>query len=216
MQKRLSKLMDANLRPYFITLVLFSLATIAFEPILAIVEAVVILLLFIFSRNQSRQRRRSMTAYLDTITGGADAVRGSNAMPVVVFRSDNGEIIWANEGFLALHENSEELFTMTIGDLAPDFRYDAILRGEDQAGEVTELGGRSYQVYGAASRVTGRAHTDLVTAYFVDITEREHLRAVYDATRLVVSILVLDNYDEIIMPAVRHPSPPCWRRWMSS
>ena len=203
MQKRLSKLMDANLRPYFITLVLFSLATALFEPVLAIVEAVVILLLFLFSRNQNRQRRRSMTAYLETLTGGTDAVRGSNAMlntplPVVVFRADNGEIIWANEGFLALHENGEELFTMTIGDLTPDFRYESILRGEDQAGEVAELNGRTYQVYGSASRVTGRAHTDLVTAYFVDITEREHLRAVYDATRLVVSILVLDNYDEII------------------
>ena len=203
MQKRLSKLMDANLRPYFITLILFSLATILFEPILAIVEAVVILLLFLFSRNQSRQRRRSVSAYLETITGGTDAVRGSNAMlntplPIVVFRADNGEIVWANDGFLSLQENGEELFTMTIGDLAPDFHYESILRGEDQTGEVAELGGRTYQVYGAASRVAGRSNIELITAYFVDITEREHLRAVHDATRLVVSILVLDNYEEII------------------
>ena len=203
MQKRLSKLMDANLRPYFITLILFSLATILFEPILAIVEAVAILLLFLFSRNQSRQRRRSVSAYLETITGGTDAVRGSNAMlntplPIVVFRADNGEIIWANDGFLSLQENGEELFTMTIGDLAPDFHYESILRGEDQTGEAAELGGRTYQVYGATSRVAGRSNIELITAYFVDVTEREHLRAVHDATRLVVSILVLDNYEEII------------------
>ena len=203
MQKRLSKLMDANLRPYFICLVLFALVTVLFEPVLAIVEAAAILLLFFFSRNQSRQRRRSMTAYLETVTGGVDAVRGSNAMlntplPVVVFRADTGEIIWANEGFLSLHEDGEDLFTMTISDLVPDFRFDSILRGEEQSGEVTEMGGRFYQIYGAASRVSGRAHTELITAYFMDITEREHLRAVYDATRLVVSILVLDNYEEII------------------
>lgn len=202
MKKRLSKLMDANLRPCFIVLLLFALATIPFEPILAAVEGLVILLLFIFYRNQNRQRRRSMTQYLETITGGADAVRGSSAMlntplPVVVFRADNGEIIWANEGFLGLYEGGEDLFSMTIGDLAPDFNYDAIIHGENQVGEITELAGRYYQVYGAASRVSGRAHTELITAYFVDMTEREHLRAVYDATRLVVSILVLDNYEEI-------------------
>ena len=202
MKKRLSKLMDANLRPYFICLVLFSLATTLFEPILAAVEAVAILMLFIFYRNQNRQRRRSMTQYLESITGGADAVRDSNTMlntplPVVVFRADNGEIIWANDGFLALHEGGDDLFSMTIGDLVPEFHYDAIVRGEDQAGELTELGGHTYQVYGSASRVNGRAHTELVTAYFVDTTEREHLRAMYDAARLVVSILVLDNYEEI-------------------
>lgn len=205
MRKRLSKLMDVNLRPYFLALLLFSLVTIPFAPFLALLEGIVVLLLFLFYRDQARRRRRSMTQYLETITGGADAVRGNSAMlntplPVVVFRADNGEIIWANEGFLALYDGSDggdDLFSLTIGDIAPDFRYDEIIHGEDHVGDLTELFGHSYQVYGAASRVSGRAHTQLITAYFVDVTEREHLRALYDQARLVVSILVLDNYEEI-------------------
>ena len=201
MRKRLSKLLDANLRPCFLCLLIFVLAAIPIEPILAAVEAVALLVLFIFYRNRSRQRRRSMTQYLETITGGANGVRGGSTMlntplPVVVFRSDNGEVIWANDAFIGLRDGGDDIFSMTIDDIAPDFKYESILSG-GQSDEVTELNGRFYQVYGAASRVSGRAHTDLITAYFVDMTEREHLRAVYEATRLVVSILVLDNYEEI-------------------
>lgn len=203
MKKRLSKLLDENLQPCFLCLLLFVLATIPIEPILAAVEAVVSLALFIFCRNRSRKRRRSMSQYMETITGGADAVRGSSSMlntplPVVVFRADNGEIIWANDGFLALHEGSDEVFSKTIEEVMPDFQYDAILDGDHAANEITQLYERSYQIYGTVSRVGGRAQTQLVTAYFVDVTEREHLRAVYDASRLIVSIMIIDNYEELL------------------
>jgi len=203
MKKRLSKLLDANLRPCFICLALFVLATIPIEPILAAVEAAAVLALFLFYRSQSRKRRRSMSQYMETITGGADAVRGGSSMlntplPVVVFRADNGEIIWANDGFLALHEGRDDVFSKTIGEAVPDLHYEKIVDGESSLDDITELHERSYQVFGTVSRVNGKSHTQLVTAYFVDVTEREHLRAVYNASRLVVSILMLDNYEELM------------------
>ena len=203
MKKRLSKLLDENLQPCFLCLVLFVLATVAIEPILAAVETVALLVLFFFCRNRSRQRRRSMSQYMEMITGGADSVRGSSSMlntplPVVVFRADNGEIIWANDGFLALHDGDDDVFSKSIEEAVPGFRYDGILDGESAADEITQLYERSYQVYGTASRVGGKSQTQLVTAYFVDVTEREHLRAVYDASRLVVSIMIIDNYEELL------------------
>ncbi|MBR2895262.1 MAG: DHH family phosphoesterase [Oscillospiraceae bacterium] len=201
MRKILSKLLDANLRPCFFCLLLFVLATVLIEPVLAAVEAMIVLVLFLYYRKQGRQQRRSMTQYLETIAGGTDAVHGSSTMlntplPVVVFRADNGEIIWANDGFLALYTGEEDVFSMTIGDIAPKFNYQEIISGENCVGELTKIDGHSYQVYGSASRVKG--HADLVTAYFVDVTEREHLREIYEASRLVVSILVLDNYEELL------------------
>ncbi len=202
MRKRLSKLLDANLRPCFICLALFAAAALFFNPILAAAEGAVVLILYLFYRFRARSRRRSMAQYLEAITGGADAVRSSSMLntplPVVVFRADGGEIIWANDGFLSLHEGDEDIFSKTIDDAVPEFKYDQILDGETALGELTVLGGRSYQVYGTVSRVNSRAQTQLVTAYFIDVTEREHLRTVYDASRLVVSILVLDNYEELI------------------
>ena len=141
MKKRLSKLLDANLRPCFLCMLLFVLVAIPLEPVVAAAEAGVVLILFIFYRNRSRQRRRSMSQYMETITGGTDAVRGSSSMlntplPVVVFRADNGEIVWANDGFLGLYTENEDVFSMSISDAVPEFHYEPILDGESAPGEI--------------------------------------------------------------------------------
>ena len=202
MRKRLSKLLDMNVRPCFICLLLFAAATLVVSPILAGAEAVVILFLFIFYQVRSRKRRRSMAQYLDSITGGADAIRSASTLntplPAVVFRGDTGEIIWANDSFLSLHEGDEDVFSQTITEAVPDFDYEALVNGESTLDKLTMLCERSYQVYGTVNRVSGRSQTQLVTAYFIDVTEREHLQAIYNASRLVVSILVLDNYEELL------------------
>lgn len=202
MRKRLSKLLDPNLQPCFLCMLLFILVTVLVEPILAAVETFVVLALFLFCRKRSQHRRRSMSQYMETITGGTDSLRGNSSMlntplPVVVFRADNGEIVWANEGFLSLYKEADEVFSKSITEAVPEFQYDSILRGE-HTGEITMLHGHSYQVYGTTSAVHGHTQTQLVTTYFVDVTEREHLRAVYQSSHLVVSILVLDNYEELL------------------
>ena len=84
--------------------------------------------------------------------------------------------------------------------MAPDFHYQSILDGSGQMGEQAEINGRICQVYGSATRMEGRAAAQgqIVTAYFVDVTESQRLKELYEATRPVVCELVLDNYEEII------------------
>ena len=94
----------------------------------------------------------------------------------------------------------DDIFQMTIGQVAPDFHYQSILDGSGQMGEQAEITGRICQVYGSATRMEGRAAAQgqIVTAYFVDVTESQRLKELYEATRPVVCELVLDNYEEII------------------
>ena len=60
--------------------------------------------------------------YIETITGGVDSISQNSMLntplPVAVFRADNGEIIWANDGFLALSGTEEDIFDLHIQDLA--------------------------------------------------------------------------------------------------
>ena len=204
MHKKLSRLVEPNLQPYFLCFLLFILAALLVEPVLAAAEAVVLLLLYIFYRNQSRTRRRNIMQYVETLNGGIESV-GKNSLlntplPVVVFQADSGEILWTNAAFMELAEAREGVFDMRIGAVAPSFRYQWILDGEKQDPELTELNGSVYQVYGAASRMSGRTASlgTVVTAYFIDVTEREHMRSAYDASRPVIALLVLDNYEELM------------------
>ena len=119
MHKKLSRLVEPNLQPYFLCFLLFILAALLVEPVLAAAEAVVLLLLYIFYRNQSRTRRRNIMQYVETLNGGIESV-GKNSLlntplPVVVFQADSGEILWTNAAFMELAEAREGVFDMRIG-----------------------------------------------------------------------------------------------------
>ncbi len=202
MNKKLSRLIEPNLQPYFLCLALFAIAAAVIQPLLGAVELAALVLLYVLYRNQNLRRRRSVMQYIETITGGVDSISKNSMLntplPVVVFRADNGEIIWANDGFVGLTDAKDNVFDMHIKDLAPNLDYQWILSGGED-GDLTELNGRVYRVYGAASRMGGRAASQgqIITAYFVDMTESQHLKSLYETTRPVVSLLVLDNYEEL-------------------
>ena len=204
MHKKLSRLVEPNLQPYFLCLALFAVAAFFVEPLLAFVEAAALLLLYLYHRRQNRKRRRSAMQYIETITGGVDAVSKNSLLntplPVVVFQGGSGEILWANDSFLSLSDGKDDIFSMTISEVAPGLQFRSLLGGEEVQGELTEMNGGIYQVYANTNRVGGRTagQDQIVTAYFIDVTEREHLKSVYDSTRLIVSVLVIDNYEEMM------------------
>ena len=177
MHNKLSRLIEPNLQPYFLCLALCVAVAIPIEPLLAALEAVVLLLLYIFYRRQTKKRRRSVMQYVETITGGVDSISKNSLLntplPVVIFRADNGEIIWTNDSFADMAAGEDDIFQRTIGQVAPDFHYQSILDGSGQMGEQAEINGRICQVYGSATRMEGRAAAQgqIVTAYFVDVTE---------------------------------------------
>ena len=204
MHKKLSRLLEPKMGPYFICLALFSIIAIPIKPVLALAEAVALAALWIFYRRQSSKRRRSVMQYIETMAGGVDSISKSSMLnaplPVVVFRGDDGDIIWANESFLTLTEARDGVFDMKIQDLAPNFRYESVLDESERQSELVEMGESIYQVYCASNRLNSRAagQGQIVTAYFVDVTESQHMKSVYEATRPVVCLLVLDNYEEMM------------------
>ena len=202
MHKKLSRLMQPNLAPYFLCLVLFILVTARDLPWVAAAEAVALAALLVLYQRQSRLRRRRAARFIDDLTGGTDSVSRNTMLrtplPVAVVRVEDGEMIWANEGFAELSGLGDEVLDARFADLLPglDLRR---LAEDGSAGAPVELNGRSCQVYSAAGRTEERAVQEaVVTAYFVDVTEARDLKALYEASRPVVSIFVLDNYEELM------------------
>ena len=175
--KKLSRLIEPNIQPCFLCLILFALAAVPIQPWLAAVEAVITIALFIAYRQLRSRRRQSALQYIETIAGGVNAL-GKNSLlntplPVVVFRADAGEIIWANDGFIDLSEAQENIFEMRMSDVAPGFSWQWITDG-GQPEDTTQIDGCICRVYGAASRLADGSQ--IVTAYFVDVTGSQKLQ----------------------------------------
>ena len=200
--QKLSRLLSPNLQLYFICLVIFTLATIPVSPMLAAAEGAATLALYAVFIQGAKKRRQSVLQYIDNVTGNVDTASKStlinSPLPIMVFRPDTGEVIWSNENFIQLAGVREHLFEMRVEDAAPDFPIQWILEGKRECPERVSMNSRCFQVYGSLARAKGRSGEQnlVATTYWVDTTETDRLRETHEATKPVVAILMVDNYEE--------------------
>ena len=101
--KKLSRLLEPNLKLYFLFLVIFTVAAVPISPLLALVEGVATAALYAYFRSRNQKRRQNIMQYIDNVTGSVDTASKStlinSPLPIMVFRPDTGEVIWSNENF---------------------------------------------------------------------------------------------------------------------
>ena len=203
MNQKLSRLMEPNWKLYFAVLGLYALLAIPFQPWLAAAELAAAIGLYAWFVRSSRARQKKILQYIDSITGSVDTASKStlinSPLPIMVFRPDTGEVIWSNEDFLQLAGVREHLFEMKVDDAVPHFPTSWLLEGKSRCPERVEMNGRRFQVYGSLQRAKGRSAQGLVaTTYWVDVTESDSLRERYSATRPVMALIQVDNYDDLM------------------
>ena len=203
MNQKLSRLMEPNWKLYFAVLGLYALLAIPFQPWLAAAELAAAIGLYAWFVRSSRARQKKILQYIDSITGSVDTASKStlinSPLPIMVFRPDTGEVIWSNEDFLQLAGVREHLFEMKVDDAVPHFPTSWLLEGKSRCPERVEMNGRRFQVYGSLQRAKGRSAQGLVaTTYWVDVTESDSLREKYSATRPVMALIQVDNYDDLM------------------
>ena len=202
--KKLSHLLEPNLKFYFFFMLLFVAAAIPVNWKLALAEAVVTALLYVYFRQNNQKRRQSVLQYIDSVTGSVDTASKStlinSPLPTLVFRPDTGEIIWSNESFLQLAGVREHLFEMRLSEAVPDFQIQWLLTGKQESPERVTLNSHRFRVYGSLVRSRNRTGVQsmVATTYWVETTEADHLKEVYEASRPVAAILMLDNYEDLM------------------
>lgn len=202
--KKLSRLLEPNLKLYFLCMVLFALAAVTVSPVLALVEGTATVGLYLYFTKSNQKRRQSVLQYIDSVTGSVDTASKStlinSPLPIMVFRPDTGEVIWSNEDFLQLAGVREHLFEMKVEDAVPNCPVQWLLEGKQECPERVLMNNRRFRVYGSLVRAKGRnGEQNLVaTTYWVDTTDADLLRETYTATRPVLAVLMVDNYEDLM------------------
>ena len=202
MTRKISRILKTNMILYSLCLVLFVVAAVPVSPLLAAAEAVVMVLVFVISRRNSLSAQKNVKQYMERYTGGMDSARSSNMlyapMGMVVFDFDSNSILWGNDRFLSLSGRKEDLFDAQIDEVVPGFPTHWLVEGKRECPELVVWNERQFRVYGSIGRADEIAGTKgaLATTYWVDVTETENMRATLEATRPVVAILMVDNYED--------------------
>ena len=202
--KRLSRLLEPNLKQYFVCMLLFAAATATVSIPLGLAELACTGALYTYFTQRDKKRRQNILQYIDNVTGSVDTASKStlinSPLPIMVFRPDTGEVIWSNEHFLQLAGVREHLFEMRVEDAVPDFPVQWLLEGKSECPERVVMNGRRFRVYGSLARPRGKGveQSLVATTYWVDTTEADDLKERYDSTRQVLAIVMVDNYEDLM------------------
>ena len=203
-QKKLLRLLESNYTLIFLIMAVFAILTGRYQLWLGVAELVCVVLLYFYFYRRSQSRRKGVLQYIDSLTDSVDSASKSNLvnspLPIMVFRPDTGEIIWSNENFLQLAGVREHVFEMRIEDAVPGFPIQWLLERKAECPDRVLLNGRRYRVYGSMVRSGGKDSRArmVATTYWVDTTEADALKERFTATRPILAIVTLDNYDELM------------------
>lgn len=201
MNKRIARLLRTNITIFSLCLVLFALAAIPFDVRLAIGEGVAAVAFFLLGRRRSKATQQSLRQYIQRFYGGMDSARSSNMLftplPMMVFDLATEDILWSSESFLQLTEQREGIFDAHLETVFPNISFHWLLEGKTEAPETVVWNHRTYRVFGGVSHPEG-GQSALATTYWMDVTDTEEMRRTLELTRPVVTILMVDNYEDLM------------------
>ena len=199
MNKKLGRQLWPSAGLFFVLLLAFGVAAILFEHYLfAIIELSVtalVLALYMIFRNR---RRQDIQKYLHKALEKVTAYDGSQPpFPMVTLRVEDGVIVYANDDFVRLTGFRDVLKDRAVSEILPGFTTDWLSEGKSQYPYDVKLQRRRYRVYGTTVFANDPKSTRLGVLYLTDLTELYQVRDEYIRSRPIVSIILVDNYEEL-------------------
>ncbi len=200
MNKKLGRLLRPNMGVYFTLLFAFGVATALLgQYLLAAIELGVLAVGVTVYLLLRADRRRQLKAFLEKATDEHSGVQGQKPpFPMVSVRLSDGGIVYTNDQFVHLTGFNDTMAERNITDVLPGFDLQWLLSGKTEYPYDVRLSDHRYRVYGTAIQTGDVQEIQLGVLYFADLTELYLVRDEYVRSRPVVSIILVDNYEEII------------------
>ena len=199
MNRKLGRLLRPGMGVYFFVMAAFCAAALLEEAYwLAAAETSVTLLVFMLYIMNRNRRDREIQKYIQTASNTMEATsQGESPLPAVLVRLGDGGIIWANHRFSELTGYADTMMEQQLEEVLPGFSTEWLASGKTECPADVTLGSRRYRVYGTTIRADDNIGTMLGVLYFSDLTELYQIRDEYIRSRPVVSIILIDNYEEL-------------------
>jgi len=199
MNKKIGRLLRPGVGTFFGLLMIFAAAAVLMEYyILAIAEFAVTALLLIGYLVFRKYRQKEIQKYLEKALENNTGKDGAQPpFPMAAIRLEDNVIVYANDDFIKLTGYEDYLKEHTVCSVIPGFATDWLSDGKSQYPYDVHLHGRRYRVYGTSIYADDPKSTRLGVLYFTDLTELYQVRDEYIRSRPVVSIVLIDNYEEL-------------------
>ena len=202
MKKKLSRLLRPGLIACFVVMLGFSAAAaILKQYYLAAGEVAVTVLLLVLYILERNRRSREIQAFIQNASASPDITGkiAENPLPMALVRLGDNGIVWASERFADVTGYRQQIPEQDITSILPGITLDWLAAGKTEYPYDVTIGTRRYRVYGSAMRANDVVGTYFGILYLSDLTEMYQVRDEYIRSRPVVSIILVDNYEELTM-----------------
>ncbi len=199
MEKRLAHMLRPNMGWYFLFSLVFPVAAFILEQYLlagiGFVLTVLALMTYLLLRNYRKQwLSRYLKGKLDTMQGSRG---GQSPFPTVLISVNDGAIVATNDSFAILTDFQDIMKQRFLDEFFPDLNTDWLLAGKSEAPYDVTWEKRRYRVFGSMVKTDDSKSIKLGVLQFADLTELYQVRDEYVRSRPVVSIILVDNYEEL-------------------
>ena len=183
---------------YYVMMFAFGVTAIVLRYyLLAGIALLVSAIMLVIHLSIKKWRRKQLKDFLDKRLTELEGTKTKPPFPMVAIRLHDGGIIFANGSFIQLTGFQDTFADRNIDRYIPDFKLDWLISGKTEYPYDVTLEGRRFRVYGTTVRAGDNQCTWLGVLYFTDMTELYQVRDEYIRSRPVVSIILVDNYEEL-------------------
>ncbi len=200
MNKKLRRMMQPSMAAYFAVLLLFCVPSFVLRQYwIGGVQVGATLLLLLGYQWGSKRRRHALTEYVRTTNEMMRrSTDGDVPFPVALIQLNEEELIWYNKPFAELTGVRDTLSAQRIDEILPGFSMQWLLSGKDTMPGELSYRDRRFRVTGTILPEED-TKTGIVMGmiYLQDLTELLQVRDEYIRSRPMLSIVLVDNYDEL-------------------
>jgi len=199
MNKKLGRTLNADFWVLFIVLFIFAVVTaLVGHYVLALVELAITAISFAVYMIYRAYRKKELQAFVQKHMDSQLGVTGASApFPTALIRLFDGGIVYADDAFVRITGMRDMLKTRLISEALPSFTTDWLTAGKREAPYDVTIQERRYRIHGSTLRGDDPNGTQLGLLYLADLTELYQVRDEYIRSRPVVSIILVDNYEEL-------------------
>ena len=199
MNKKIGRLLRPNLGIYVFLVLGFAIASLLLRQyVLAMVELGITALVLTGYIIYRSYRRKNLQAYIQKATEDAGVSKGvSLPFPMVAIRMEDDTIVYANDAFTNMTGFHDSWSEKQLTEVISGFSTQWLSSGKTEYPYDLTIEKRRYRVYGTVIRVDDPKSSRLGVIYFSDLTELYQVRDEYIRSRPVVSIILVDNYEEL-------------------
>ena len=199
MNKKLKRMFWPGLWLYFAVMAAFvAAAGLMQQYILAAAEAGAAVLVAVFYLISRNRRKKVLQNFAKDAFPVPEEVKNSDMpFPMAMVRLGDGRILWANDRFSSITGYRDQYLEQKLTAVIPDLTTDWLVSGKTESPYDVTLSGRRYRIYGSTVRADDPEGTMLGMLYLSDLTELYQVRDEYVRSRPVVSIILVDNYEEL-------------------